>query len=62
MDAPELAEAIRVALATKGKVSDIGSTGDRAQFSIATAVEGFEGVKEFEITVEERGRAHTREA
>jgi hypothetical protein len=57
MDAPELAEAIREALASKGQVSDIGTTGDRAQFSIATAVEGFEAVKEFEITVEERETA-----
>lgn len=57
MDAPELAEAIREALAGKGQVSDIETTGDGAQFSIATAVEGFEGVKEFEITVEERERA-----
>jgi hypothetical protein len=58
MDAREVAEAIAEALASKGRASSIKTEGDRqAGFSIATAVDGFEGIKEFEITVEEREAA-----
>ena len=55
MDAPELAEAIREALASKGQATDIIIVGGVAEFTLATAVPGFEGVKEFGITIEERG-------
>lgn len=54
MDAREVAEAIREALASKGQATDVVIVNGVAEFSLATAVAGFEGVKEFGITVEER--------
>jgi len=59
MDAREVAEAIREALAGKGQVSDVEIVDSElaVRFGLTTAVEGFEGVREFQITVEEREAA-----
>lgn len=59
MDAREVAEAIREALAGKGQMSDVEIVDPElaVRFGLATAVEGFEGVREFQITVEEREAA-----
>ena len=54
MNAAGVAEAIREALGSRGHVSNIKATGDRAaQLELKTTVEGIARV--FEISVEERG-------
>ena len=54
MNAAGVAEAIREALGSRGHVSNITATGDRAaQVELRTTAEGTARV--FEISIEERG-------
>jgi hypothetical protein len=53
MNAARVAEAIREAIGSRGQLSNMKATGDRAAQGLKTTVEGI--ARMFEITVEERG-------